>query len=208
MNWILNNDIVKHLLKTYLPYLIAFLMGVIVAWKGCGDTSGKPITTIIEKPVPTIEYVERWRYDTLRFVRWNTVYDTVHDTVHDVEYINIYDSVLVVDTIKIIESWLTEVVKYDTAVTLNGVNVALKWQNYQNLSEQLSITVKEKVVGAKFALGIHANVGLLSNFKDSHIPLMGVGLQATINKGYYGIDYGFNGDHYVGLRFGRNIISR
>ena len=58
MNWILNNDIVNHLLKTYLPYLIAFLMGVIVAWKGCGDTSGKPVTTIIEKPVPTVEYVD------------------------------------------------------------------------------------------------------------------------------------------------------
>ena len=198
------NDITRHLVKTLLPYVVCFLMGVIVAWKGCGDTSGKPITTIIEKPVPTIEYVDRWKYDTLRFVEWRTV----HDTVHDVEYINIYDSVLVVDTIKIIESWLTEVVKYDTAVTLNGVNVALKWQNYQNLSEQLSITVQEKVVGAKFALGIHANVGLLSNFKDSHIPLMGVGLQATINKGYYGIDYGFNGDHYVGLKVGRNIISR
>jgi hypothetical protein len=113
-----------------------------------------------------------------------------------------------VDTISIVEAWLTELVKYDTAVTLNGVNVALKWQNYQNLSEQLSITVQEKVVGAKFALGIHANVGILSNFKDSHIPLMGVGLQATINKGYYGIDYGFNGDHYVGLKVGRNIISR
>ena len=198
------NDITRHLVKTLLPYVVCFLMGVIVAWKGCGDTSGKPITTIIKKPVPTIEYVDRWKYDTLRFVEWRTV----HDTVHDVEYINIYDSVLVVDTIKIIESWLTEVVKYDTAVTLNGVNVALKWQNYQNLSEQLSITVQEKVVGAKFALGIHANVGLLSNFKDSHIPLMGVGLQATINKGYYGIDYGFNGDHYVGLKVGRNIISR
>jgi hypothetical protein len=198
------NDITRHLVKTLLPYVVCFLMGVIVAWKGCGDTSGKPITTIIKKPVPTIEYVDRWRYDTIRFVHWRTV----HDTVHDVEYVNIYDSVLVIDTVKIIESWLTEVVKYDTAVTLNGVNVALKWQNYQNLSEQLSITVKEKVVGAKFALGIHANAGLLSNFKDSHIPLMGVGLQATINKGYYGIDYGFNGDHYVGIRAGRNIISK
>jgi hypothetical protein len=197
------SDLTKHLLKEFTPYLIAFLLGVIVAWKGCGDSSGKPITTVIEKPVPTIEYVERWRYDTLRFVHWRTV----HDTVHDIEYINIYDSVLVVDTVKIIESWLTEVVKYDTAVTLNGVNVALKWQNYQNLSEQLSITVKEKVVGAKFALGIHANVGLLSNFKDSHIPLMGVGLQATVSRSYFSVDYGFNGQHYVGFRVGRNIVN-
>ena len=206
MNWILNNDITKHLLKTYLPYLIAFLLGVIVAWKGCGDSSGKPITTIIEKPVPTIEYVDRWRTDTVRFVSREFV--TVRDTITSEIVVDRLDTLFIVDTISIVEAWLTEVVKYDTAVTLNGVNVALKWQNYQNLSEQLSITVKEKVVGAKFALGIHANVGLLSNFKDSHIPLMGVGLQATINKGYYGIDYGFNGDHYVGLKVGRNIISR
>ena len=45
------SDISKHLLKTFLPYLIAFLLGVIFAWKGCGDTSGKPVTTIIENPV-------------------------------------------------------------------------------------------------------------------------------------------------------------
>jgi hypothetical protein len=75
------------------------------------------------------------------------------------------------------------------------------------LSEQLSITVKEKVVGAKFALGIHANVGLLSNFKDSHIPLMGVGLQATVSRSYFSVDYGFNGQHYVGFRVGRNIVN-
>jgi hypothetical protein len=206
MNWILNNDITKHLLKTYLPYLIAFLLGVIVAWKGCGDSSGKPITTIIEKPIPTIEYVDRWRTDTVRFVSREFV--TARDTITSEIVVDRLDTLFIVDTISIVEAWLTEVVKYDTAVTLNGVNVALKWQNYQNLSEQLSITVKEKVVGAKFALGIHANVGILSNFKDSHIPLMGVGLQATINKGYYGIDYGFNGDHYVGLKVGRNIISR
>ena len=206
MNWILNNDITKHLLKTYLPYLIAFLLGVIVAWKGCGDSSGKPITNIIEKPIPTIEYVDRWRTDTVRFVSMEFV--TVRDTITSEIVVDRLDTLFIVDTISIVEAWLTELVKYDTAVTLNGVNVALKWQNYQNLSEQLSITVKEKVVGAKFALGIHANVGLLSNFKDSHIPLMGVGLQATINKGYYGIDYGFNGDHYVGLKVGRNIISR
>jgi hypothetical protein len=206
MNWILNNDITKHLLKTYLPYLIAFLLGVIVAWKGCGDSSGKPITTIIEKPIPTIEYVDRWRTDTVRFVSREFV--TVRDTIKSEIVVDRLDTLFIVDTISIVEAWLTEVVKYDTAVTLNGVNVALKWQNYQNLSEQLSITVQEKVVGAKFALGIHANVGILSNFKDSHIPLMGVGLQATINKGYYGIDYGFNGDHYVGLKVGRNIISR
>ena len=206
MNWILNNDITKHLLKTYLPYLIAFLLGVIVAWKGCGDTSGKPITTIIEKPVPTIEYVERWRYDTLRFVRWNTVYDTVHDTVHDVEYINIYDSVLVIDTVKIIDSWLTEVTKYDTTA-LDG-QLRLRWQNYQNLTENLIIDYTPKKVPLKWALGVHANAGLITDFKSNYVPLMGIGVQATVRRNYYKVDYGFNGDHYVGIGFGRNIISR
>jgi hypothetical protein len=206
MNWILNNDIVKHLLKTYLPYLIAFLLGVIVAWKGCGDSSGKPITTIIEKPIPTIEYVDRWRTDTVRFVSREFV--TVRDTITSETIVNRLDTLFLIDTVSIVEAWLTELVKYDTAVTLNGVNVALKWQNYQNLSEQLSITVQEKVVGAKFALGIHANAGLLSDFKASYVPLMGIGVQGTVKKGYYGIDYGFNGDHYVGIRVGRNIISR
>ena len=199
------SDISKHLLKTFLPYLIAFLLGVIVAWKGCGNTSGKPVTTIIEKPVPTIEYVDRWKYDTLRFVEWRTV----HDTVHDIRYVNTYDSILVIDTVKIIESWLTEVTKYDTTASFETADVRLRWQNYQNVSENLVINyLPKKVVGAKFALGIHANAGLLSDFNTSYVPLMGLGVQATVNKNYFRIDYGFNGDHYVGIGVGRNIISR
>ena len=202
MNWILNNDIVKHLLKTYLPYLIAFLMGVIVAWKGCGDTSGKPVTTIIEKPVPTIEYVDRWRTDTVRFVSKEFV--TVRDTITSEIIVNRLDTLFLVDTVSIVEAWLTEIAKYDT--TLNDFQIT--WQNYQNRSENLKVTYTPKKTPLKWALGIHANAGLLSNFKDRYVPLMGVGLQGTVKKGYYGIDYGFNGDHYIGLRFGRNVISR
>jgi len=199
----LNNDIVKHLLSTFLPYVLAFLLGVIVAWKGCGDTSGKPITTIIEKPVPTIEYVERWKYDTLRFVEWRTV----HDTVHDIEYINIYDSVLVIDTVKIIDSWLTEVTKYDTTATLKNVDIRLRWQNYQNITENLVIDYLPKKVPLKWALGVHANAGLISDFKSNYIPLMGLGVQATVRRSYFSVDYGFNGQHYVGFRVGRNIVN-
>ena len=195
------NDITRHLVKTLLPYVVCFLMGVIVAWKGCGDTSGKPITTIIEKPVPTIEYVERWRYDTLRFVHWRTV----HDTVHDIEYINIYDSVLVIDTIKIVESWLTEVAKYDTTA-LDG-QLHLMWQNYQNLTENLIIDYTPKKVPLKWALGVHANAGLISDFKSNYIPLMGLGVQANVRRSYFSVDYGFNGQHYVGFRVGRNIVN-
>ena len=202
MNWILNNDIVKHLLKTYLPYLIAFLMGVVVAWKGCGDIGREPITTIIEKPVPTIEYVDRWRTDTVRFVSREFV--TVRDTITSEIIVNRLDTLFLVDTVSIVEAWLTEIAKYDT--TLNDFQIT--WQNYQNRSENLKVTYTPKKTPLKWALGIHANAGLISNFKSRYIPLMGVGLQGTVKKGYYGIDYGFNGDHYIGLRFGRNIISR
>ncbi len=206
MNWILNNDIVKHLLKTYLPYLIAFLMGVIVAWKGCGDTSGKPVTTIIEKPVPTVEYVDRWRTDTVRFVSKEFV--TVRDTITSEIIVNRLDTLFLVDTVSIVEAWLTEIAKYDTTIEQEAATLALSWQNYQNRSENLKITYTPKKVPLKWALGVHANAGLLSDFKASYVPLLGIGLQGTVNKGYYGIDYGFNGDHYIGVRVGRNIISR
>ena len=206
MNWILNNDIVKHLLKTYLPYLIAFLMGVIVAWKGCGDTSGKPVTTIIEKPVPTVEYVDRWRTDTVRFVSKEFV--TVRDTITSEIIVNRLDTLFLVDTVSIVEAWLTEIAKYDTTIEQESATLALSWQNYQNRSENLKITYTPKKVPLKWALGVHANAGLLSDFKASYVPLLGIGVQGTVNRGYYGIDYGFNGDHYIGVRVGRNIISR
>ena len=206
MNWILNNDIVKHLLKTYLPYLIAFLMGVIVAWKGCGDTSGKPVTTIIENLVPTVEYVDRWRTDTVRFVSKEFI--TVRDTITSEIIVNRLDTLFLVDTVSIVEAWLTEVAKYDTTIEQEVATLALSWQNYQNRSENLKITYTPKKAPLKWALGLHANAGLLSDFKASYVPLMGIGVQGTVNKGYYGIDYGFNGDHYIGVRVGRNIISR
>mgnify|MGYP003679291146 FL=1 len=201
------NAIATHLLKTYLPYLIAFLLGVIVAWKGCGDTSGKPVTTIIEKPIPTIEYVDRWRTDTVRFVSKEFV--TIRDTITSEIIVSRLDTLFLVDTISIVEAWLTEITKYDTLIDQKNASIQLNWQNYQNRTEDLKVTyTPKKVVGAKFALGVHGNAGLISDFKSRYVPLMGVGLQATIKKGYYSIDYGFNGDHYIGVRVGRNIISR
>ena len=174
---------------------------MIVAWKGCGDTSGKPITTVIEKPVPTIEYVDRWRYDTLRFVHWRTV----HDTVHDVEYVNIYDSVLVIDTVKIIESWLTEVTKYDTTV-LDG-QLRLKWQNYQNFTENLAIEYTPKKINSNFSMGLHAKVGLVSDFKMQYTPMIGAGIGFKIKNNYLTADYGYLQQHYVGVTYGRYFLN-
>ena len=199
------NDLTKHLASQYLPYLIAFLLGVIVAWKGCGDTSGKPVTTIIENPVPTVEYVDRWRTDTVRFVSKEFV--TIRDTITSEIIVNRLDTLFLVDTVKIVEAWLTEIAKYDTTIEQEVATLALSWQNYQNRSENLKVTYTPKKVPLKWALGVHANAGLMSDFNTSYVPLMGLGVQATVKKTYFSVDYGFNGQHYVGVRVGRNIVN-
>ena len=198
------SDITKHLLKVYLPYLIAFLLGVIVAWKGCGDTSGKTIT--IEKPVPTVEYVDRWKVDTVRFVSKSVV--TKYDTIYKDRVVSRLDTMFLIDTVKIVEAWLTEVAKYDTTISSDAADIALTWQNYQNRSEKFNVVYTPKKVALKWALGVHGNAGLISDFESDYKPLLGVGLQASIKKGYYALDYGYNGKHYIGVRVGRNIITK
>jgi len=182
-------------------------MGVIVAWKGCGDTSGKPVTTIIEKPVPTIEYVDRWKTDTVRFVTKEVV--TVRDTITSELIINRLDTFFVVDTVKIIETWLTEIAKYDTTINQKNASISLNWQNYQNRSENLMVTyTPKKVVGAKFALGVHGIIGLQSDFEQSYKPLFGVGLHSSIKKTYISAGYGYNGEHFISIGVGRDLITK
>jgi hypothetical protein len=196
MGW----NIAIRLIKEFVPYLLAFLLGLIVAWQGCGEA--ETITTVIDRPVPTVEYVDRWRTDTVRFVSKKVI--TQRDTIYQDRIVNRLDTLFLVDTISIVEAWLTEVAKYDTTVN----DIRLTWQNYQNRTENLNITVQEKVVGAKFALGVHGLVGLQSDFKHSYTPLFGVGLQATIKKTYFSVNYGYNSQHFIGVGIGRNLISK
>jgi hypothetical protein len=186
-----------------ISVILAFILGVIVAWQGCNS---EPQTLIIEKPVPKIEYVDRWKHDTVRHVTTKVI--TVTDTIHDTRIVNRLDTLFLIDTVKIVEAWLSEVVQYDTTAPVGGGVLSLRWQNYQNLTENLRIDYKPKVAGAKFALGVHGNVGLLSDFNTRYTPLMGVGLQVTVKKTYISANYGYNGQHYVGVGVGRTIISR
>ena len=195
----MGRDIAIHLVKVYTPYLLAFLLGVIVAWQGCGS---EPQTVTIEKPVPQIQYVDRWKTDTVRFVRRELV--TRYDTIYSEKIVTRLDTMLKVDTVKIVEAWLTEVNCYDT--TVNDVRV--RWQNYQNLTEKLVIDYLPKRGGLKFALGIHGNVGLVSDFQTQYAPMFGVGLHGSIKKTYISANYGFNGQHFIGVGVGRTIISR
>ena len=200
------NNITKNLLKEYLPYLIAFLLGVIVAWKGCSSTSGKPITTIIEKPIPTIEYVDRWRTDTVRFVSREVI--TVRDTITSELIVNRLDTLFLVDTVKIVEAWLTEIAKYDTTIDQESASISLNWQNYQNRSENLMVTYTPKKIPLNWALGVHGIIGLQSDFEQSYKPLFGIGVHSSIKKTYISAGYGYNGEHFISVGVGRDLITR
>ena len=195
--------IVTFLIKEYGPYLFAFVLGVIVASKGCQKT--KVVT--IEKPVPTIEYVDRWKTDSVRFVK--TKYLTKLDTIYQDRVEVLLDTLLIVDTVSIVQTWLTEVAKYDTTASFEAADVRLRWQNYQNVSENLVINyLPKKVVGSKFALGVHGIAGMSTDFERSYVPLFGIGAQLTVKKNYFSLNYGYNGQHYIGAGVGRNLISK
>jgi hypothetical protein len=193
----LGRDIAIHLVKVYTPYILAFLLGVLVAWKGC---ESEPITKVVEKPVPQIQYVDRWKVDTVRFVRRELV--TRYDTIHYEKVVTRLDTLLLIDTLKIVETWLSEVANYDTTVN----NVTLTWSNYQNRTENLSVQYKRKE--QKFSFGLHALVGVETDFVQKTKPLFGVGLHGSIKKTYLSANYGFNGQHFIGVGVGRNLISK
>ena len=196
----MGGDIAIRLVKEFLPCLLAFVLGLIVAWKGCGDS--KPKTITIDRPVPTIEYIDRWRVDTVRFVSKKVI--TQRDTIYNDRIVNRLDTLFLVDTISIVEAWLTEVAKYDTTVN----DIRLTWQNYQNRTENLSVIAKDKTKAQRWAFGIHGNVGIISDFKRSYTPLMGIGIQTTIKSTYISANYGYNGQHFIGVGVGRNLISK
>lgn len=201
-------DLQTHLFKTYFPYLVCFILGVLVAWKGCneGTSEGTSEVVTIEKPVPVTEYVDRWRTDTVRFVSRQVIRKT--DTIYQRETVSRLDTLFLIDTVKIVEAWLTEIQKYDTTATLEGADIRLRWQNYQNVTEKLVIDYSPKIRDSRFAIGVHANAGLLTDFQTQYTPLFGLGLQFSIKRTYIAADYGFNGSHFVGIRAGYNFIQR
>ena len=47
-----------------------------------------------------------------------------------------------------------------------------------------------------------------SDFESQYVPMFGVGLHGSIKKTYLSANYGFNGQHFIGVGVGRTIISR
>ena len=210
------NDLQTHIFKTYFPYLVCFILGVLVAWQGCG--SGETETVTIEKPVPVKTTKEtptkEGRFVTPQPIPVNKPKGVLHVANEPETIINTNTPFAAkfdfsIDTNAIIKAWLFERIHYDTTVEFTSATVRMMWSNYQNVSENLVINyLPKKVVRANFALGVHANAGLISDFQTRYTPLFGLGLQVSFKKNYIAADYGFNGQHYVGVRYGRNIIQR
>lgn len=189
-------QVLSFILKEYAPYLAVLIIGILIGWRGCGDYQPVEIATI-EKPIPKIEYVDRWKHDTTRFTRWITKHDTIiiNDTTIDVRL----DTLLKVDTLKIVETWLTEVVKYDSTLEFNDYNLRLQWNNYQNFTEDLTATLMPKDVANsnKLSILMFAKVGTRSNFKDEYYGNIGAGLLFEKKRFIFGADYGYSGQHNI-----------
>tara|TARA_R110002020_G_scaffold162530_1_gene348236 strand:- start:11 stop:613 length:603 start_codon:yes stop_codon:yes gene_type:complete len=194
------------ILKSLFPYLVCFIAGLLLAWQGCGDGAAKTITQTIEveKPVYVTEYVDRWKTDTVRFVDTRIV--NIHDTItNEIIYI---DTVFDIDTISIVENWLTEVNKYDTLISFDDVSVSLNWQNYQNRSENLFVTHAFKQP-RKSSFGAHVMIGATGNFDPDARPFLGIGLYGEVRRTHIGATYGYNlNEHFVGLTIGRTLLPR
>ena len=184
--------------------MVTFLLGVIVAWQGCGTGTRTITETIeIEKPVYRTEYVDRWKTDTVRFVERVTITDTITNTIIQER------EILKIDTVQIIEAWLTEVNRYDTTITLADGSLQATWFNYQNITEEAAFTYTSNVQKAPmYGVGIHASIEAQTDFIENVKPLFGVGIHGDIRKLYITANYKFNGDHYVGVTVGRKLWQR
>jgi hypothetical protein len=200
----MDRQLLIHLFKSVWCYLATFLLGVLVAWQGCGTGATTITETIeIEKPVYKTEYVDRWKTDTVRFVERVTVTDTVTNTIIQER------EVLKIDTVQIIEAWLTEVNTYDTTITLADGSLDATWFNYQNITEEAAFTYTSNVQKSpSYGIGIHASIEVQTDFSENVAPLFGVGLHGDIKKMYITTNYKYNGDHYVGITIGRKLWQK
>lgn len=176
-------------------YVWTFIVGFVIALliDGCGTS--EPETIYVDKPIPKIEKIEV--RDTVRFGVRELRIDTIRDTLtNEVIRLNT-DTILTVDTLKIVEAWLTELVKYDTTLNFKNGDINLTWQNYQNLSENLQVTLIPKSSTGKLGIMLLAKVGTRSNFKDEYYGNIGAGLLFEKKRFIFGAEYGYSGQHTV-----------
>lgn len=196
-------QVLNFLFREYGPYLACLVIGIIIGTRGCGDSEPVVQEKVIEKPVPVIEYVDRWKTDSVRFVHTNVLHDTVWIDTSTFEVL--LDTMYDVDTVKIVETWLTELAKYDTTVAFDGFDIRLTWENYQNRTENLRIAYTPKPTRQKLGIMMYAKGGLSSDFQSVYRPSVGAGLLFEKNRFIFGPDYTYLGEHNINAVVGYRI---
>ena len=75
---------------------------------------------------------------------------------------------LKIDTVQIIEAWLTEVNSYDTTITLADGSLQATWFNYQNVTEEAAFTYTSNVQKAPmYGVGVHASIEAQTDFIEN-----------------------------------------
>lgn len=184
-------NVLFQIIKEHWALIAAFLLGIILGIKGCGDSAPETIT--IEKPVAQIQYVDRWKTDTVRFVskEVSVRFDTI--TLERIERIS--DTLLLVDTVSIVQTWLSEQLNYDTIARFKESEVRISWSNYQNRSENLKISLQSPAEKLRF--GVYARGGVQTDFKGVTSPAVGGGILLFRKSFIFGIDYGFSNNHQI-----------
>lgn len=169
-------------------------IGLGLLLRGCEP---EPETITIERPIP--EIIKTEVRDTVRFAIRDSRFDTIRDTITN-EILDVrLDTLLKVDTLKIVDAWLTEVAKYDTTLGFSVGFVNVRWQNYQNLSEHLEVTLmpKKGLNHKRIGVLMFAKAGIQSDFKSIYKPTIGGGLLIERKSFIFGADYGYSGQHTI-----------
>lgn len=179
------------IIKEHWPIIAAFVLGIMLGTRGCQSPEQETIT--IEKPISTVEYVDRWKTDTVRYVsrEVSVRFDTI--TLQKIE--TRLDTLLLVDTVSIVDTWLSEQLNYDTLVRFKRSGVRVSWSNYQNRSENLKIRLQS--ADDRLRIGLYARGGIEADFKGYNIPVVGAGILLFRKQLIFGIDYGYNNNHQI-----------
>jgi hypothetical protein len=179
------------LIKEYWPLIVAFVVGLLLGARGCESPATETIT--IEKPVATVQYVDRWKTDTVRHVsrEVSVRFDTI--TLQKIE--RVLDTLLLIDTVSIVETWLSEQLNYDTIARFKESAVRISWSNYQNRSENLRISLQSPAERLRF--GVYARGGVQTDFKGATSPAIGGGLMLFRKRIIFGVDYGYSTNHQI-----------
>lgn len=197
------NEIAKVLAEKYLPIIIALVLGILIGARGCYQEPVQPEVRFIEKPIPEIRFVDRWKTDTTRFTSLLVTRDTLRDTFLQRIVEVLVDTVIVPDTIAIVNSFLTEEASYDTSVTFKHSLVRLRWTNYQNRSENIQVSLQRN--SNPLRINMYARTGLATDFKGYYAPVVGAGLLLDRNKFLFGTDYSFATNHQITLTLGYRL---